>query len=69
MSIFRLIGFGIMAIAVVLLAEDIFLMLARHQTGITLKMGLEATLFLLGIAVVWKSSAFARRLTQDFEDE
>ena len=64
----RLIGFGFVAVSLTLLGGDLFVVLARHEQGSVLKLGLEGFCLVLGALILWKSSKMARRLTEDFEE-
>ena len=66
--VIRLIGFGFVAVGLLLLAGDLFLVFVRHEPGRHWMLGLEGLLLLIGGFVLWKSTDFAKRLTQDFEE-
>jgi hypothetical protein len=67
--VIRLVGFGFVIVSVILLSSDLLLALSGRATGRPATLVLEAIPFLVGSAIIWKSTAMAARLTRDLDDE
>ena len=67
--VIRLVGAGFLFVGLALLAGDLFVILAQHEPGRRAMLALECVLLIAGVVVLWNSSALAKRLTRDFEDE
>ena len=67
--VLRLAGVGMVLISFVLLAGNLMMHLTQHKVDAPALLILESLPLPLGIVVLWKSTAMARRLTDYLEGE